>query len=94
MKAASNMSWTALHHPCGYAAKRPVRSRSGRATTVAGIALPLITDRPVCKTLVNFSNLDPLLESPHADDRVARIQSLEAPIWIDIGYGVPQGPTG
>ncbi len=92
--AAQRMSWTAANHPCAYAAKHPIRSRGGRTAIVAGVAAPLVTDRPGCKTLVTYTNLAPLIDSLATDDHVRSVESLTPPIWLDIGYGVPAAVSG
>lgn len=89
-RRALGITWAAANHPCGFAAKRPVRSRGGRTVTVAGVALPLTTDRPGCKTMLNFSNLTPIFDSFASDDHVQNVESHSAPIWLDIGCGVPE----
>ncbi len=88
------MSWTAANHPCAYAAKHPVRSRGGRTAFVAGLAAPLVTDRPGCKTLVTYTNLAPLFYSLATNDHVRSVESLTPSIWLDIGHGVPAAVPG
>jgi len=91
-KAAAALAWEAVNKPCGYAAKRTIRSRAGRMSLVHGIALPLITERVNAKTLVNFSSLARSVAELDAKDQMESMQGLRPVRWIDIGAGVPETP--
>ncbi|MBL8630548.1 MAG: hypothetical protein JNM81_13005, partial [Rhodospirillaceae bacterium] len=89
-KSAVLIAWAAVTQPCGYAAKREIRSRAGRVALVHGIALPIRTERPDCKTLVNFSSLARSVAEMKFQDRVASLNPMTPMQWIDIGNGVPE----
>jgi hypothetical protein len=91
-KAAAATAWVAANKPCGYAAKRYIRSKAGRLSLVHGIALPLRTDRPNCKTLVNFSSLARTASGMDTPDQMESMQALQPVRWIDIGNGIPPPP--
>jgi hypothetical protein len=91
-KAAARMQWAAVNRPCGYTSKRVVQSRSGQTLMVQSIALPLITDRDNCKTLVNYGNLARSVSEMRTTDRLSSMQALQLSEWVDIGAGVPSAP--
>ncbi len=88
-KTAAIIAWAAVSQPCGYVARREIRSQAGRASIVHGIALPIRTARAECKTLVNFSSLARSVAELEFQDRVASMENMQPMQWIDIGNGVP-----
>jgi hypothetical protein len=88
-KAAIKIAWAAVTQPCGYAAKREIRSQAGRVSVVHGIALPMRTERADCKTLVNFSSIARSVAELEYQDHVASLADMQPMQWVDIGNGVP-----
>jgi hypothetical protein len=88
-KRAGTIVHESANHPCGYLSIRYIRTYSGRMIRAPGICLPLLTDRPDSKTVVNFTSLPEDSKALARDDKIELVQGLELVRWIDIGHGLP-----
>lgn len=87
---AIGKAWRAVHHPCGYIAKRKLRSKNNRLFNTTGLVLPIHTDTAGCKTIVSYNDLPNSDAGFASDDQIETVQDFSDHQWLDIGAGTPE----
>ncbi|NKB45657.1 MAG: hypothetical protein GKS03_15405 [Alphaproteobacteria bacterium] len=88
--AAIGQAWQATQHPCGYVAKRTLRSKRGQLIISGGVVLPVRTDTPGSKSVVSYNEIPPASAGLASDDQIEIVQEFSENEWLDIGAGIPE----
>ena len=88
--SAIGHAWQATQHPCGYVAKRTLRSARGQLIVSGGVVLPVRTETPGSKSVVSYNEIPPESAGLVSDDQIEIVQEFSDYDWLDIGAGVPQ----